>query len=178
MKNKPVERVILIGYRGAGKTTVARLAAERLGWSSQDADAYLENKFSTSVWTIFQEEGEVGFRDKEAAVLTELLAPARQVVATGGGVVLRSDNRANLRAAGFVVWLTASAETLWRRLEADAATLRQRPPLTPQGGLTEIRELLAIREPYYRECADLIVDTTDLAANEVVDKIVAIVQTS
>jgi shikimate kinase len=178
MKNNPVERVILVGYRGAGKTSVARLLAERLGWSWQDADAYLESKFHASILTIFQKEGEAGFRDKETTVLAELLAPPRQVVATGGGVVLRSENRAKLRAAGLVVWLTASADTLWQRLEADAATRRQRPPLTPRGGLSEICELLAVREPYYRECADVILNTTDLPANEVADKIVSIVLTS
>src|SRR5438046_967396 len=96
--------IFLIGYRGAGKTTVARLLADRLGWDWLDADALLEAQHGRSVRTIFQEEGEGGFRTKEALVLEQLCRGQRQVIATGGGVVLRPENRDRLRASGWVVW--------------------------------------------------------------------------
>jgi len=162
--------LFLIGYRGSGKTTVARLLAERLGWIWSDADDVLEARHGRSIRQIFAEEGETGFRDKEAALLAEFCNLQQHVVATGGGVVLRPENRQRLREAGRVVWLTADAQTLWRRLEHDAATTERRPALTV-GGLAEIEELLAVREPLYRACADLVVDTTGRSAAAVADAI-------
>src|SRR6516225_5630423 len=97
------ENLFLVGYRGTGKTTVARLLAARLGWEWVDADAVLEGRYGRSIRRIFADEGEAGFRDKEAAVLVDLCRGRRQVVATGGGVVLRPENRARLRAAGRLV---------------------------------------------------------------------------
>jgi shikimate kinase len=164
--------VLLIGPRGAGKTTVARLLAERLGWTWLDADAVLEARFGRSIRSIFQEEGEAGFRDREAAVLRELCRVRGQVIATGGGVVLRADNRERLRASGRVVWLTADSGTLWQRLQADAATPERRPTLTV-GGLAEVESLLQAREPLYRTCADQVVSTVGRSPPEVVDAILA-----
>jgi len=175
MTHQPVQRIVLIGARGAGKTTVARLIAERLDWSWIDADGYLESKVQRTIREIFEQEGEPSFRMLEALALKELLVPEKRVVATGGGVVLDPTNRARLRAAGLVVWLTADAATLWQRLQADRATPLQRPALTNRGGLAEIEELLAAREPLYRECANCIVDTSSLPPNAVADRIVSMV---
>lgn len=152
------ENIVLIGYRGTGKTTVARLLARRLGWDWADADAELEARHGRSVRQIFAEEGEAGFRDKEAALLAELCGRPRQVLATGGGVVLREANRERLRAAGLRVWLTADPDTIWRRLQQDATTAQRRPALTV-GGREEVVELLRAREPLYRDCADLRIAT-------------------
>src|SRR5207245_10252960 len=110
------------------------------------------------------------------AALEELLIPIRGVVATGGGVVLRPENRARLAEAGLVVWLTADPQTLWQRLQADPSTRERRPALTAGEGLDEIEETLAAREPLYHACADLILDTTRLSPNEVADRIVALVR--
>src|SRR6266851_4297715 len=115
-----IDNLFLIGYRGTGKTTVARILAHRIGWTWIDADAALEERFGCSIRIIFEEEGEAGFRQKEAALLEELCCSREQVIATGGGVVLRAANRERLRAAGRVVWLTAAARVLWQRLQADA----------------------------------------------------------
>lgn len=177
MNNKPVGRIFLIGYRGAGKTTVARLVAERLDWPWHDADAFLERKLGRTIRDIFQQDGEAAFRKMEAVSLEELLTSEDQrvVLATGGGVVLRPENREKLGRAGLVIWLTADATTLWRRLQGDAATGPQRPALTDRGGLAEIEALLAAREPLYRACADLIIDTTALSPNAVAERIVAMV---
>ncbi len=160
-------RIFLIGYRGTGKTTVARLLAEKLGWKWVDADAVLESRYGRSLRTIFDEEGEAGFRTKEAAVLADLCRLSQHVIATGGGVVLHPDNRAKLKAAGWVVWLTGDAQTLYNRLKADATTAERRPALT-SGGLAEIVDLLKIREPYYAACADFVIDTAGRTPEEVV----------
>jgi shikimate kinase len=150
--------VFLIGPRGSGKSTVARLLARELGWDWLDADDVLEQRHGRSVRAIFAAEGEAGFRDKETALLEELCRLRRHVVATGGGVVLREGNRELLRRAGRVVWLTADIETLWQRLQDDAATAERRPALSV-GGREEIAEIVHIREPFYRQCADFVVET-------------------
>ncbi|HEV3263561.1 MAG TPA: shikimate kinase [Gemmataceae bacterium] len=168
----PPSSLFLIGYRGTGKTTVAGLLAERLGWQWADADQVLEARGGRNIRRIFAEEGEAAFRLMEAAVLEELCRLRRHVIATGGGVVLREANREQLRAAGRVVWLTADAATLWQRLRQDTTTTQRRPDLTV-GGLAEIEQLLAAREPLYHACADLRVDTTCLTAVEAARAILA-----
>jgi shikimate kinase len=164
--------LFLIGYRGTGKTTVARLLAGRLGWAGLDADDLLEARAGQTIRAVFAEEGEAGFREREAAVLEELCRRPRCVVATGGGVVLRPENRQRLKEAGLVVWLTADAETIWARLQQDAATAERRPALTI-GGLAEVRELLAAREPLYRASAHWAVDTVGRTPEVVADLILA-----
>jgi shikimate kinase len=150
--------LFLIGPRGSGKSTVARLLARELGWNWLDADEELEKRYGQSIRCIFATECEAGFRDKESVVLAELCRLSRHVIATGGGVVLRPGNRERMRASGRVVWLTAGVETLWTRLQGDAATAEQRPALTV-GGREEIEEVLRSREPLYRQCADFVIDT-------------------
>jgi shikimate kinase len=164
--------IFLIGYRGTGKTTVARLLAERLGWQWLDADALLEQRHGRSIKQIFAEEGEAGFRDKEAALLPELCRLRKCVIATGGGIILRPSNRETLRAAGTVVWLSADAATLWRRIQADTTTAERRPNLTG-GGLGEVEELLRVREPLYRECAHRTVSAEGRSPTEVADLILS-----
>jgi shikimate kinase len=165
-----IQNLFLIGPRGTGKTTVAQLLAERLGWSWIDADAVLEERCGRSIRLIFEEEGEAGFRQKEAALLEEFCRCRDQVIATGGGVVLGAANRESLRASGQVVWLTADAQVLWQRVQSDATTRERRPPLAG-GGLAEIQKLLEARRPLYQECADITIDTTDRSAAAVADEI-------
>lgn len=160
-------RIYLIGYRGTGKSTLARLLAEHLGWSWLDADAVLEERAGQSIRQIFTTEGEAGFRARETAVLRELSLLVNHVFATGGGVVLSEENRRRLRESGHVIWLKANADTLWRRLQDDATSGDRRPPLTV-GGLAEIQELLRIREPLYRACADLEIETVNRTPQELV----------
>jgi shikimate kinase len=161
----PNDLVFLVGYRGSGKTTVARLLAARLGWEAVDADCVLETRYGRDICRIFAEEGEAGFRAKEAAVLEELCHGRRQVIATGGGVVLSAANQQRMRAAGRVVWLTADTETLWQRLQGDPTTAR-RPALTV-GGRAEVEELLRVRTPLYHGCADWAVDTAGRTPDEI-----------
>lgn len=165
--------LLLIGYRGTGKTTVAQRLALNLGWEWIDADVEVELRAGRSIAEIFSAAGEAGFRDLESAVLADLLARDRQVVALGGGVVLRPANRAAIRAAGRTVWLQASPQTLSQRIAADATTAARRPNLTAAGGISEITAMLAQRQPFYRECAGLAVDTENKTPAEVAEEILA-----
>ena len=133
--------LFLIGSRGSGKTTVARLLAQRLGWSWCDADSILEERLGRTIRDIFAKEGEEAFRVKEAQVLAELSQARNMVIATGGGVVLRPANRTCLRT-GFVIWLTAPPEILYARMLDDTTNIERRPPLA-QGGLAEVARALA-----------------------------------
>lgn len=160
----------LIGYRGSGKSTVARRLALRLGWDWADADVEVELAAGKSIAAIFADEGEPAFRDREAHALAELTRRDRLVLAAGGGAILREQNRLALRQSGKVVWLQARAETIQRRVAADETSAGRRPNLT-SGGLAEIIDLLERRERLYRECADFSVDTEDKSPDEVVQEI-------
>ena|SRR5688500_3719344 len=149
----------LIGYRGTGKTTVARLVALDVGWEWVDMDVEIELRAGKSIAAIFADEGEPAFRDLESRVLGELVARDRLVIASGGGVVLREENRQAMKHSGKVVWLKASPETIVSRVAADHANVQRRPQLTTSGGLAEIVQLLERRTPLYHQCADLEVDT-------------------
>lgn len=155
--------LVLIGYRGTGKSTVAHELAQRLGWPAVDLDDEIERAAGKSIADIFADDGEEPFRDFESAALACSLERRPLVLATGGGVVGRAANRQLLRAAasagGRVVWLRATPQTIAQRLAADMATQSRRPNLTSAGGLGEIVSLLARRTPWYQECADLVVDT-------------------
>ncbi len=173
-------RIFLIGYRGTGKSTVARLLATALGWEWVDADAELEARSGRSIRSIFADEGEPSFRDREEAVLEDLCRRARIIVATGGGVVLRESNRRRLRGAGKVVWLTADLDTICRRLAEDSSTAERRPALTGAAGAcarTEVEELLRKREPFYRECADVVLDTTHRSPEDVARELLDLFRT-
>ena len=167
----------LIGYRGTGKSTVARLVALGLGWEWIDADVEIEWRAGKSIKAIFEDDGESTFRDLESAMLADLCRRQNVVLALGGGVVLREENRRTIKSAGPVVWLTASAEALAERIAADATTAERRPNLTAQGGITEIIAMLDRRAPLYRECASHVVDTEGKAPAAVADEIVTWLRT-
>lgn len=167
-----VNRILLIGARGTGKSTVGRTLAGRLGWTFVDADDALEASAGRSIAAIFQTEGESAFRDLESEVLADLIARDRHVIATGGGVVLRAENRERLRT-GFVVWLYASPEAAFARMQADPTTPGRRPALTAAGGIEEMRALMAAREPLYRDCADFTIDTGSLSPDDAADAILS-----
>jgi len=164
--------IFLVGYRGTGKTTVARLLAQRLGRESIDADKEIERRAGKTIAAIFSDEGEPPFRDLEAAVVADL-ARTSLVISTGGGAVLREASRSVMQAAGPIVWLTASVDTIAVRIAADAATARLRPNLTAVGGKAEIAAVLAERTPIYEACATFVVDTEGKTPAQVADQILA-----
>jgi len=157
MPAMPTSRLVLVGYRACGKTTVGRLLAARLSCPFLDADHELERTLGMSIAAFFGVQGEAAFRDRESAALASLLAqPGPWVLSTGGGVVLRPGNRATLAASGTrVVYLHAPADVLQGRLAADAGG---RPSLTGAGVVIEVPRLLAERDPWYRAVASTVVD--------------------
>jgi shikimate kinase len=165
-------RITLIGYRGCGKSTVAELLSRRLGLPWRDADAVLEERVGCSIAALVRDRGESAFRDEESRVLAGLLAAEPCVLATGGGVVLRAGNRDLLRLrARPVIWLTAPASVVRERLAADPTTVDRRPALSGTDPLAEVAAALAQREPLYRECADLVVDTAKESPEWISDRI-------
>lgn len=163
--------VTLIGFRGVGKSSVAPALAVRLGWTWIDADREIERRVGRSIAEIFAVEGELAFRRYEADLLRELLAQDRLVIAAGGGAVVNEQTRAQCQAAGPVVWLRASVETIWRRIAVDLGPGGRRPSLTGGDPRTEVEELLARREPIYAAAAGLAVDTDDRSVAEIVEEI-------
>ncbi len=163
--------LFLVGYRGTGKTTVARALSVCLGWQWIDTDDVLERRYGQTIRDIFETEGEIGFRDKEAAILAGLCRLRGHVIATGGGVILRPENRELLAAHGRVIWLTADVATLWKRMQGDVRTAERRPNLTV-GGIEEIVEVLKARASHYAACADLTVSTEGQLPEQVVAEIV------
>jgi len=160
--------VVLVGMMGAGKTTVGRRLAARLGRRFIDADRELEQRCGVPIATIFELEGEEGFRRRERAILAELIALPDIVLATGGGAVLAEESRRLLRERGWVVYLKAAAPELWQRLRRD----RTRPLLQTANPRERIAQLLAQREPLYESIAHCTVTSVHQPVDELVDPII------
>lgn len=167
-----MQSLIFIGYRGTGKTTIARKLANRLGISVFDSDTEIEHRAGKSIAEIFAQEGESAFRDKEESVIAEILdCPASLVLATGGGAILRSSTRARLHRAGHVIWLTATPETILQRITNDAASKTMRPNLTSLPMQEEIVTVLEQRKPLYSETAHELIDTDSQTADEIIESL-------
>lgn len=152
---KPDGNLILVGMMGAGKTTVGRLLAKRLKRDFCDTDEEVERRCGVRVPVIFDIEGEAGFRARESQVIADLCAQGGLVLATGGGAVLAPENRRRLADGGTVIYLHARPAHLWQRVRHD----RNRPLLATADPQGKLEELYALRDPLYREIADLVMDT-------------------
>lgn len=147
--------LILVGPMGAGKTSIGRRVAERLGLEFVDADVAIEAQTGVSVTLIFELEGEAGFRQRERTVLAELCAGRNRVIATGGGAVLDAQTRRLLASSGFVVYLRTGVERQLDRLQRD----RNRPLLRAPDRRERLVALARERGPLYEEVADMIYDS-------------------
>ena len=152
----PSPNLVLVGPMGAGKTSIGRRLAERFGLPFVDADREIEAQTGASVSTIFECEGEAGFRAREGAILAELLSGSGRVLATGGGAVLAAENRQLLRGRGFVVHLHANVAAQLERLARD----RTRPLLQRPDRETVLQQMAEARAPLYAEVAELRYDTS------------------
>jgi shikimate kinase len=156
--------IYLVGLMGAGKTTIGRQLARRLGRRFYDSDHEIVARTGVPIPTIFEIEGEEGFRRRESLAIAELTSGTDIVLATGGGVVLSPENRKLLHETGWVVYLNVPPVMLFERTRHD----RNRPLLRVDDPLAKLEELHALRDPLYRETAHLVVDGSHLVASGVV----------
>jgi shikimate kinase len=164
-----MSHILIVGFMGAGKSTVGRLVSDRLGIPFVDLDELVEETEGLTVAQIWSESGEAAFRAAESTVLASLTEAVPTVVACGGGVVLADGNRALLGSLGHVVYLTVSAEEALARVGgADSR------PLLAGGGAVVAQQLLEARESLYRVVADAVVPTTGRAPDEVARDVVAV----
>lgn len=147
--------IFLVGLMGAGKTSVGKLLARRLGKTFYDCDQEIERATGVRVPVIFEIEGEAGFRVRECRMLHDLAQRSQVVLATGGGAILAAPNRILLKGHGTVVYLCASPQDLWQRTRHD----RNRPLLQTSNPLVTLKALYSERDPLYREVADIVMDT-------------------
>ncbi|MCO8167644.1 shikimate kinase AroK [Pseudomonas sp. 21LCFQ02] len=152
-----MRNLILVGPMGAGKSTIGRLLAKELRLPFKDSDKEIELRTGANIPWIFDREGEAGFREREQAVIGELCAADGLVLATGGGAVMREANRKALHAGGRVVYLHASVEQQVSRTARD----RNRPLLRTANPAQVLADLLALRDPLYREIADVVIETDE-----------------
>lgn len=149
------ENIFLIGLMGAGKTTVGRMLAKRLGKLFIDSDQEIEKRCGVKIPTIFEMEGEEGFRRREAKVIDDLTQEKNIILATGGGSILLPENREHLKSRGRVIYLRANPNELWIRTRHD----KSRPLLNTPNPQKTLENLFLIRDPLYTSIADHIIDT-------------------
>ncbi len=166
---KQPQRIILIGPMGAGKTTIGRQLAKTLSMDFVDSDHEIESRTGVNIPLIFDLEGEQGFRQRETAVIDDLSQRERLVLATGGGVVLSPENRRHLHDRGIVIYLHAEIDQLLNRTRHD----RNRPLLQTDNPRKKFEELMALREPLYRETAHITINTDQHSINHTVNKIIS-----
>lgn len=159
--------IVLIGPMGAGKSTIGRILADNLGYAFCDTDDLIEERTGANIAWIFDVEGEQGFRNRECAMIRDLAKRTRTVIATGGGAVLREENRRVLASIGLVVYLKTSVEQQLRRTSRD----RKRPLLRTPDRAAVLADILATRDPLYSEIADLVVRTDKRGARAVTAEI-------
>ena len=166
--------IVLIGYRGSGKTSIGKRLADRLWQKCVDTDELIVAKAGRSIADIFANEGEAKFRELESEVVREVAAMNDIVIALGGGAPLSEENRRVIKEAGHrVIYLKCEPEELLKRIQADPDTPQSRPNLTEfGGGIDEISKVLAEREPIYRQMMHAELEVTYLTPDEAIVYIV------
>lgn len=169
-----MRNIYLIGPMGAGKTTVGKQLTEALRADFVDSDHEIQRRTGVDIPTIFEFEGEEGFRNREQAVIEELTARDGIILATGGGVVLREANRRNLSSRGFVVYLKCTPEQQYERTRRD----KSRPLLHTDDPLEKLQLLMEARDPLYRQTADIVLSTEGKNTQSVAREIIKHLKTS
>ena len=162
--------IALVGFMGTGKTAAGKLLAGKLGKEFIELDALVEKKAGKTIPQIFQQDGEVAFRELEIEATRDGAGRKNAVIACGGGVVLNQINIDRLRKHGVIVYLTASPEVILERTSSDKD---ERPLLATEDKAAQVKALLAFREPFYQRAADITVDTSGMTVAQVVEKITA-----
>lgn len=166
--------VFLVGPMGVGKTTIGKLVAADLKMEFVDTDLEVEKKAGADITWIFDVEGEQGFRYRESKVLEEIASKSHQVVATGGGIVLDSANRQLIKTGGFCVYLSANLDQLVARVAKD----KKRPLLQHESPAVVLERILKVRDPLYREVADIIVQTNARPPRQLAKEIARLARSS
>jgi shikimate kinase len=164
---RQVRNLTLIGFMGTGKSTIGRLIADTLHFTFLDTDAVIEARAGATIADIFKQHGEQIFREWERRIVDELSTRSRTVIATGGGLPVQAENMTNLKGHSLVICLWASAEKIYNRVK----TQNHRPLLQEGEPLEKIRQLLAVRGPYYRQ-ADVLVNTEFRSPREVAQQVI------
>ncbi len=159
--------LVLVGLMGAGKTTLGRQLANTLQLDFYDSDQVICERTGVSIPTIFELEGEEGFRSRERAIIHELVQLENIIIATGGGTILHEDNRHKLKKNGYVVYLHALPHILLSRIQHD----KNRPLLQVSDPLNKLQQLYAQRDSLYRDTAHLVIEANDSCINENIDRL-------
>jgi len=161
--------IALIGFMGVGKTVVGKVLAKKLGKNFIELDSLIEQRARKSIADIFQQDGEIAFREREIEVTREVSRGENLVIACGGGIVLNKINIDRLRQQSRIVCLTALPEVILKRVSSDGG---KRPLLKATDRDLNVRELLEFREPFYERVADITIDTSKLDINAVAEQII------
>jgi len=168
--------IVLIGYRGAGKSTVGSRLAIRMGKGFVDTDDLVEERQGASIRDIVESNGWGHFRAAEKRIIEEVSRKDNLIIAPGGGAVLDPENVRALRENGLIIWLKADREVLCRRIGHDSRSDARRPTLTGKGALEEFAEVMASRNPFYERAADAEIDTSGLDVEEVIGAVLSIME--
>jgi len=168
--------IILIGYRGSGKSAVGNRLAARLKMTFVDIDNLIEDRQGVPITDIVKSHGWDRFRMLEKRIIEEISIGNDLVIAPGGGAVLDAGNVIALRRNGFIIWLKADQDTLLKRMNQDPGTITRRPALTGEGTFEEVEKTVLAREPFYERASEIQIDTSMLAVDAVVESILTILK--
>jgi shikimate kinase len=168
--------IVLIGYRGSGKSTVGRKLATRLKLRFVDIDDLIEERQGVPISDIVKFHGWGHFRKLERSAIEEISKEDRLIIAPGGGAVLDTENVEALRKNGFIIWLKAGKQTLLKRLSQDPGTNTRRPTLTGKGTAEEFKEVMSLREPIYEQASEIQIDTSMIDIDTVVENVLTVLK--
>ncbi len=168
--------IVLIGFRGTGKSTVGKLLAKRLKRNFIDTDEYIESTTGKTIKDIFEKEGKESFRKTEVETIARLSKMDNKIIAAGGGVVLKDENVKNLKSNGFLILLEATPEIIYNRLTQDEKTTQQRPSLTNKNLFDEIKHLIDKRQQFYENAASYTINTSYVSCEDIVEEIITTIE--